>query len=605
MKQFIRIFKATTAIFNMIKLAWLAQPMCFVGLILLELINGLLPPATAWFTKVLFDLIVHAVQEPATVILRQNLLFILAVLALLSVASQLSIAMSSYLIAELGRKLTLNVQSTVYQKINSLVGMAPFEDPQFHNTIQLAAQSAQRGPVQILQIFTAFLNNMITMIAFFGLLISFSPLLLVAIVLSSVPQLYAQLRIGYQRFGIAQVNSPRERLVAYYGMILSGANFAKEVRLFNLSNYFLHAFRRVYQEIHRAERNQQARELRWNLVLATLASVVTNIAFVLVILQAVAGRISVGSVTLYISAVESMQNALAGIIFAMSQLKEGLLFYNQYNSLLELPQPLQIARSPCSVTPLKSGIRLINVSFRYSDQHAWVLHRVNLFIPAGRCTALVGENGAGKTTLVKLLTRLYDPTEGQILWDNIDIREFDPSELRCHIGAIFQDFIRYDLTVKENIGLGDVSHLANDSRVHEAAMRAGIHNTVQNLPKGYQTILSRWLAKDELGIDLSGGQWQKIANARMFMRNADLLILDEPTAALDPQAEYDIYSRFVDLTDGPTSLLITHRFSTVRMADVVAVLEGGHITEYGTHDELLSLKGTYTRLYNMQAERYL
>ena len=251
-----------------------------------------------------------------------------------------------------------------------------------------------------------------------------------------------------------------------------------------------------------------------------------------------------------------------------------------------------------------NGIEVRNVSFRYSDEHAWVLRDVNLLIPAGRCTALVGLNGAGKTTLVKLLTRMYDPTEGEILWEGIDIREFDVERFRERIGAVFQDFTRYDLTAQENIGLGNVGEALDDDKVRQAAMRAGVSETIEGLPGGYGTVLSRWLTTEKAGVDLSGGEWQKIALARMFMRESEMLILDEPTAALDAQAEYDLYNRFVELMGGRTSLLITHRFSTVRMADMVAVLEEGRITEVGTHEELIRVNKTYTKLYQMQAERY-
>jgi ATP-binding cassette subfamily B protein len=316
-------------------------------------------------------------------------------------------------------------------------------------------------------------------------------------------------------------------------------------------------------------------------------------------------------VTLYTAAVASVQGALSGIVYAFGNIHESALFFSRYTELMALPQPITIPAEPQPAAPLRDALELRGVSFRYSANHPWVLKNVSLTIPAGSCLALVGLNGAGKTTLVKLLTRMYDPTEGQILWDGVDLREFDPAELRGRMGAIFQDFVHYDLTAYENIALGDVSLLPSPTRrwaggeVELAAQKAGIHKAITALPHGYDTVLSRWLAEEGQGADLSGGEWQKLALARLFVReSASLLILDEPTAALDAQAEYDVYSRFVDLVAGRTSLLISHRFSTVRMADAIAVLEDGRIVEYGSHAELIARGETYARLYNMQAERY-
>ncbi|MBV9786549.1 MAG: ATP-binding cassette domain-containing protein, partial [Chloroflexi bacterium] len=251
--------------------------------------------------------------------------------------------------------------------------------------------------------------------------------------------------------------------------------------------------------------------------------------------------------------------------------------------------------------PIRRGIEFRNVSFRYPNRPQYALRNVNLFIGAGEKLALVGNNGAGKTTLVKLMTRLYDPTEGEILLDGVDIREYDVNELRKRIGVIFQDFVRYHATVRENIGFGQIDAIDDDRRIREAAQRGGGDEVVNRLPEGYNTMLGAWFEK---GQELSGGQWQKIALSRAFMRDGEVLVLDEPTAALDAEREFEIFQRFRELTDGKIALLISHRFSTVRMADRIVVLENGHLTELGTHQELLVQNGTYAKLFNMQAAGY-
>lgn len=595
-----------TTFFQMVTLVWQAQPICFVGLSSMLLIQGLLPLATAWLTKVLFDLLSEGIlHRQVTPTLVHYLFFLLVAQAGLILVTQFLGALNQYLNAELGRGLALKTKISIYQKINSFIGLSSFEDPHFHDTIQLATRGAQFSPLQTLTAVTSLLQGMVTVVTFLSVLVAFNPLLATIVGVAVLPQLYIQLKFSRRRFGIAFDNNPKERRASYYGQVLSLITFAKEVRLFNLGDYFLRSFVQTTRAVQQVQRTQQRRELRWQLPLSLLAGAITTGAFVVVILQAFSGHLSLGDVALYTSAVMSMQSTLLSIVGALSQVNENALFYRQYTALLTLPQSLWICTSAQHVPPLTSGITLRNISFRYSDQHPWVLRHIDLFLPAGKCLALVGLNGAGKTTLVKLLTRLYDPTEGQILWDGIDIREFDPQELRQHISAIFQDFSHYDLTVQHNIGLGNVVQIENSEDIQQAAVKAGIHERIAALPKGYQSFLGRWLANESPGVELSSGEWQKIALARMFMREADLLILDEPTASLDAQAEYDLYTYFRQLMRGRTSLLITHRFSTVRMADTIAVIEQGQITGYGTHEKLMSVSKTYANLYTLQAEHYI
>lgn len=588
----------------MLALAWRAQPFIFLGLLLLTMVQGLLPLGTAWLTKILFDLLSSGLRGGLAPDFARNLLLILIGQAALMLASQIITPTSSYLNAEMGRKLTTTIQVDVYKTMGSFAGIAYFEDPAFHDTFRLAAQGAQFGPLQSPHTITSLFQSILTLLGFIGVLIAFSPLLAGLVALAALPQLYAQLKIGRQRFGLAFDLSPDERRVFYYKHLLSSPQAAKEIRLFNLIDYLLDGLSTTYQTIHQAQRSQELSELRWKLFLEALSTLVSSGAFVVVVVQAFAGRLSLGDVTLYTNAVRSTQSALSGIIYSLAALNEHALFFTHYQNLQAFPQPVRIPNPAQPVPELTGSIEFQNVSFRYTEKHPWVLRDISFVIPAGQCLALVGPNGAGKTTLVKLLTRLYDPTEGRILWDGIDIREFAPPDLRHRMGVIFQDFMQYDFTAQENIGLGDVGYIKDFPRIHRAAEQAGVHDTIMNLPQGYQTILSRIFGENGSGVDLSGGEWQKIAVARMFMREADLLILDEPTAALDAQAEYEIYDRFADLVGGRTSLLISHRFSTVRMADLIAVLDAGRITEYGTHDELLSNRGTYARLYNMQVERY-
>jgi ATP-binding cassette subfamily B protein len=306
--------------------------------------------------------------------------------------------------------------------------------------------------------------------------------------------------------------------------------------------------------------------------------------------------------TLYLTLFRQSQMTFQGIFGSMGRLYESGLFLSNLFSFLALsPQMSQPAQPRPVPRPLSHGIEFRNVSFRYPERDEWVLRNVSLHIVPGEKLALVGANGAGKTTLIKLLTRLYDPTEGQILLDGVELSEYDQADLRRCIGVIFQDFVRYQTTARENIGFGQIDEIADDARIFDASQRGGADAVIERLPGGYDTMLGKWFAE---GQELSGGQWQKVALGRAFMRDGEVLVLDEPTAALDAEREYEIFQSFRELTEGKTAILISHRFSTVRMADRIAVLNGGQLTELGTHHELLELDGTYARLFTMQAEGY-
>lgn len=588
----------------MVKLIWETSPTGCTLLILLQALHGFIPIATALVIKQIFDnvfliLSTHALDK----FVLQKIIILLIFQAILSISNECLALLNSYINSELGRQLTLKVQLIVYEKINAIEGLSHFENSEFYDTIRLAIQNAQNAPLQMLITFTVFVRNIITLLAFGGSLLSFNPFLAMVVGVLGLPYLYIQLKLGQRRFTVAVASSPKERKATYYGQVLSSLYFATELRLFNLSKYFIQMFHSLTSDILNLRRQRELNELKWKLILNVTTSLVTGFGYVTAIMAAIQGWISLGDITFFTAALTSSQASLNNLIFSLANLNESILFFTHFIKLKSLTSSIKSGANARIVAPLTKEIEFRNVSFRYSDNQPWVLRQINLSIPRGKCVAIVGLNGSGKTTLVKLLMRLYDPTEGQILWDGIDIREFEPSALRKHISAILQNFVRYELTVEENVGSGEVEEIQNTALIQQAAIKADVHDMIEKLPEKYKTILSLWLGTK--GLDLSGGQWQKIAVARMFMRDADLFILDEPTASLDPRAEYDLYNQFVKTSSGHTSLIISHRFSTIRIADIIAVIQDGKIIEYGSHQELIGLSGAYAELFHMQTSHYV
>lgn len=588
---------------QMFRMIWDAHRRYCCALLALDLCKGLFPLATAWLSKLIFDLLAAMYrQDPQDVWSR--LLLLLGAQALLGILSQSAQSVHSFVNAELGRRLMLDVQLRIFRKTSSLTGLGPFEDPAFADNLQIASGNATSGALQVLSAWTSLVRNTVILASFIVTLVLFSPLLAAMVLAAAVPHLLVQLKLGRKRLYLAVDSSAPQRRAGYYGSMLYTPLYAKEVRLFGLSEFFLDLFGQTTRQVHQAQRELQVKTLKWECALNLLVNVVSAAAFVLVVARAFHQQLGLGDIVLYTSALSNTQLSLSGLAMAFSQISETVLFYGRYNQLMALAQPVAVPSDPRPVAELRRGIELRNVWFRYRDDLPWVLEGADLFIPAGQCCALVGLNGAGKTTLVKLLTRLYDPTDGHILWDGTDIRQMDPEQLRKQIGVVFQDFVRYDLSVRDNIGIGDIERRECMAAVESAARKAGIHDAAERLPMRYDTLLSRWFGDGAANAELSGGQWQKLAIARMFMRQAGFVILDEPTASLDAQAEFDLYQHFRELMKDRTCLLITHRFSTVRLADSVAVLEDGKVSTVGTHSDLLGRHGTYAQLYQMQASCY-
>ncbi|MEU7089231.1 ABC transporter ATP-binding protein [Streptomyces achromogenes] len=587
------------------RLAAGAAPVACVLYGVLSLASGLLTVVAAWLTRSVLDNLGPDAGMSALLAPALGLTLVGAVAALLPHVCR-------YLSAEVDRRTALRADARLFTKAAAFPGLSRFEDPDFLDRLRLARQGGGRVPAQVMNAALGLARSAITVTGFLGSLLVLNPVLTVLVAAAGVPTLCAEIALSRRRAGVAWRIGPTERREWFYGGLLTDAEAAKEVRLFAIGGFLRDRMLAERRTADAARRAVDRREVAVQSGLGLLAALMTGGSLLWAVRETYRGELSAGDVTLLVAAIAGTQSAFAALAHEAARAGESLLIFGHYRYVIEAPPDLELAPDPRPLPALRRGIELRDVWFRYSERHPWVLKGVDLTIPHGSCTALVGLNGAGKTTLVKLLCRFYDPTRGVILWDGVDLREVDPAELRDRITAVFQDFVQYDLTAAENIALGDLGALDDEERIVSAARRAGAHDTLQELPKGYQTPLTRsfFMEKDkddpESGVLLSGGQSQRLALARAFLRGTrDLMILDEPSARLDAEAESEIHASITRHRRGRTSVLISHRMGSLRNADVIVVLSGGRIVERGDHARLLAVGGEYARLFALQATGYL
>ncbi|WP_239062214.1 ABC transporter ATP-binding protein [Streptomyces sp. SID13031] len=560
----------------------------------------------AWLTKGLLDSLTGMAQ-PATALV----IGLAAALASVGLLAAVVPQVRHYVEGQLRRRTDLVARDELFAALNRFTGLGRFETPQFQDQLQLAQRAGQAVVSQIVSPVLGTAQSLVTVIGFLVTLSLLSPVMTGLVILAVLPVVYAQFALARQRARLAWQVSPSFRRQIFYAGLLTDAGTAKEVRLFGLGSFLRRRLIAELRSANEAESAMDRRTMRVETALVAIGAVVAGSGLVWMVAGAGSGQFSPGDVTVFVAAVAGLQTGLGGIIGLLAGTAESLLVFGHYLEVVRSEPDLPVPDQPTPLPALSGAVELRDVWFRYDDQHPWVLAGVNLVIPKGQAVALVGLNGAGKSTLVKLLCRFYDPQRGTIRWDGVDLRDLDPADLRNRISGVFQDHVGYELTAAENIGVGELASLGDRGAIREAADRADIDGLLSGLPSGYDTMLSRVFinhagADDPgAGVILSGGQWQRVALARAYLRaGRDLLILDEPSAMLDPEAEHALHLDLMRYRAGRSSLLISHRLSAVRDADTIVVLSGGRILETGTHDELTAAGGEYARLFSLQASGY-
>jgi ATP-binding cassette, subfamily B, bacterial len=583
---------------KLMRLVWRAASNWLLLNLGMTIAGSLIPVAQLYVTKLIVDHVLSSISSSSLDVMPLLGLAGLGLgLALLQEAFQQG---NAYVSQVLSDRFSLYANGVLLEQATKL-DLAHFESSEFYDTLNRAQQSGSFYPLRVIGNLTQLTGQLIGFAGLVTLLVRFSPYVVILLLLTSLPTFWVGVRYSGRRFWMLRRQTQSKRLADYFGEILTDPAFAKEVRLFNLGDYFLKEYREIRDRFNQESKKLALQQALARVGIGIVASLGFYGAYALVIWQAVQKLITVGDLTMYAGAFQQAQTAIQGILQNIATIYEYNLYVSQYFEFLNLKPQVVSQASVQFPTPMRSGLELRNVSFTYSGASEPVLKNINLMVKPHECIALVGLNGSGKTTLLKLLTRFYDIDAGEIAIDRIPLQDFDLSELRSQIGVLFQDFSRYALSVKDNIGFGDLKESQNQARIQQAADDAGAAEAIAALDRGYETTLGKIFTG---GIELSGGQWQKIGLARAFMTSAQILILDEPTAAVDAIAEHDLFQRFRQLTKGKMTFLVSHRFSTVQMADRIVVLDKGEIVELGTHTELIALGGLYEQMFRLQAASY-
>jgi ATP-binding cassette, subfamily B, bacterial len=581
-----------------IQLVWSTSSFLTLALGIVTIVAGVLPAGIAYVGALIVDAVVGAMRagggNPARVI---ELVILEGVLVASVAAAQRGISLcQSLLRAQLGQR----VNVMILEKALTLE-LQHFEDSEFYDKLTRARREASSRPLSLIMRTFGLVQNGISLVSYAALLAHFSPWAVAVLLLAGLPAFIAEAKFSGDAFRLFRWRSPETRMQIYLETVIGREDYAKEVKLYGLGPRLLDRYRGIFQRLYKEDRALTIRRDAWGFGLGLVATLALYGAYAWIAVSAVRSVISLGQMTMYLALFRQGQSAVSAMLSSVGGMYEDNLYLSTLYEYLETEVPEAMGAASQGPHP-EDGVRFEDVSFKYPGAEEAALEHISLHLTPGESLALVGENGSGKTTLIKLLTRLYKPTSGRILLDGQDLAEWDETALRQRVGVIFQDFARYQMLVGENVGAGDEQFFEDEPRWREAAQKGRASEFIETLPGGYQTQLGKWF-KD--GRELSGGQWQKIALSRAFMRTrADVLVLDEPTASMDAQAEAEVFEHFRQLARDRITILISHRFSTVRMADRIAVLDHGRMVEYGSHEELIAKDGRYAHLFTLQARGY-
>ena len=583
----------------LLRLVWQATPFFLFLSLLVQGLKAAIPAVMLLINKAIVDLVI-ANWGNADFVWRPLIILVAMRFGVTLVRAVLNQG-GLYVSQVFNDRLNLHTKFVLLEK-SAQLDLAHFESPEFYDTLERAQNSGSNYPVRVIQTLTDLFGQTITLVSLLGLLLQFNVAIVPLLFLTTLPAFWTSIIYSGRRFWMTRKETESGRLSNYIQRVLTYPEFAKEVRLFNLGSYLLGKWRNIRLDFNHKSAAIASEYARMRGLSGILVNSGFYLAYIWTLIKTIAGQITVGDFTMYTGAFSQAQQVLPSILEGIARIYESNLYVSQYFDFLDLqPQITNVSRPKSFPQPIALGLSLENVSFTYPGATRPTLRNLNLQVKPGESIALVGLNGAGKTTLLKLITRLYDVDSGTIAIDGIPLTAIKLAELHQNIGVLNQDFARYQLSASDNIGFGNLSQRENQLRIEQAAIDSGADGVVNTLERGYQTRLGKMFKG---GVDLSGGQWQKIGMARAFMTDAPILILDEPTAALDAIAEYELFDKFRALTAGKMTFFVSHRFSTVQLADRIVVLENSKIVEVGSHQELMLNQGLYAEMFLKQASSY-